>query len=171
MLGALVGKQAVDLLACLDQDLGRSGNLRGIIELTNLLHSSAELATFGPQGVCGFAAVCRGIDPGLSPGLTLGVDKRPPSVSEGEDPLAVLIGRGHQAVLSQSLQHRIDGAGRGLPLAIAAIGELGQDLVSVSRLLSEQQQDGVQDVAALASPSALGTPWASAAASPRVLSI
>lgn len=173
MFGVLLSEQGVDPLACLDQYLGRGGDLCWVVQLTNLLHCAAELATFVPERIGCVTVVGGSIGPGLAPGLALGDDQFAARIGELEDSLAILIGRSHQSILRQALEHWVDGTGGGLPLSVTAVSELGQDLVAVPRLLGEQEQDCVQDIAAFATASTLGTPRsaASTASAPGVLPI
>src|SRR5690606_35689944 len=94
-------------------------------------------------------------------------------VGEAEGLTALALLRDDQPFVGELLQRRVDGSGAGLPAALAALGDLLDDLVAVARLLRQQREDRGAHVAALglaapAAPAAVaaeraaGTPRAAA---------
>ncbi len=66
---------------------------------------------------------------------------------QAEDPAALRLVRGDQSLVLEGLEGRVDRAGAGPPDAPAALGQLGDDLVAVHRLLGQEGEDGGADVA------------------------
>ena len=112
--------------------------------------------------------VSRPARPRGAPSVRLGLgDGDAARVGQGEDPSALGLGRGDQALVGEHLQRRVDRPGAGPPHAAAALGELGDDLVAVHRLLGEQPQDRQPDVSATR-PGAASTTAVATATAPRV---
>ena len=89
---------------------------------------------------------------GAGPSVALGFG--PALVGQAEDPLPLRLVGGDQSLVFQGLQGGVDRAGARLPDPATSIGELGDDLVAVHRLLGQEGQDRRPDVA----PADLGAP-------------
>ena len=86
--------------------------------------------------------------------VTGGVGRGPALGGQAEHPAPFRLVGGHQSLVLHHLEGGIDRARAGPPDAATPLGELGDDLVAVHRLLGEQRDDGGPHVA----PSHLGAP-------------
>jgi hypothetical protein len=79
--------------------------------------------------------------------------------SKGEDSAARRAVGGHQALVFEGGERRVDRPGARPPYSTTALAELGDDLVAVHRLFDQEGEDGGTDV----TPAGLGTPAESGA--------
>src|SRR5262249_42692407 len=142
----VVREQAVEALACSAENLLRRGELllrAGVRHLARRGHHLEDEVATGDEIVVG-ALGCFLPRQRAAAALGLGATL----VGELVDALPVGLGRAHEALVGQLLERRVHASGARRPRALAALGDLADDLVAMHRLVCEEGDDGGADVAA-----------------------
>ena len=148
----------VERLAGVGEDLLGAGDLPGRADLGDLGAGAHDLPEPVAQLHRATVGVVDQLVPRGAPAVRLDLGGRSAAgVGQGEDPPPVGLGRGDQALVGEHLQRGVDRPRAGSPHTTAALGELGDDLVAVHRLLGEQPQDRQPYVSATRSWSATAT--------------
>src|SRR5690606_31143894 len=152
LLVVSLGEDLVELAAGLGEHLLGPGELPRAAAVDDLHQGrggpAGEVEQLGPV----LADVRPHVLPGSPQLVAVLRDVGAAGLGEPEGLLALRLLRDHQPFVRELLERRVDRAGAGLPAALAAFGDLLDDLVAVAGLLGEEREDRRADVPALGLP-------------------